>query len=149
MVQYWRAAGLTYLRFCQVAGATTRQALKEPMRAKALKGDGYEVIRREWSASEVLVKAGVPPCILEGPGRASQPRSTALVCARGLCARWYCGVGSGGGWAGVTEWAVDEGCNSQNVSTETPDHLKPKLAMCCHRNLYAEWQNSGAEEVRA
>ena len=58
MVQYWRAAGLTYLRFCQVSGATLRQGLKEPMRAKALKGDGYEIIRRVWSAAGELVKAG-------------------------------------------------------------------------------------------
>lgn len=58
MVQYWRAAGLTYLKFCQVGSGVMRQGLKEPMKSKALKGGNYAIIKREWTGgaitSEVL-----------------------------------------------------------------------------------------------
>eukprot|EP01043_Picozoa_sp_COSAG02_P000861 COSAG02_NODE_17_length_55377_cov_106.402258_41_plen_70_part_00 len=61
MVQYWRAAGLTYLKFCQVGSNALRQGLKEPARSKALKGGGYAIIRREWEGDKILSEMEVTP----------------------------------------------------------------------------------------
>ena len=61
MVQYWRAAGLTYLKFCQVGSNALRQGLKEPMRSKALKGGGYSIIRREWEAGKIVKEMEITP----------------------------------------------------------------------------------------
>ena len=61
MVQYWRAAGLTYLKFFQVGSNALRQGLKEPMRSKALKGGGYSIIRREWEAGAIVAELEVTP----------------------------------------------------------------------------------------
>ena len=61
MVQYWRAAGLTYLKFCQVGSLALRQGLKEPMKSKAMKGGGYNIIRREWEAGKVAVEMECTP----------------------------------------------------------------------------------------
>jgi hypothetical protein len=61
MVQYWRAAGLTYLKFCQVGSGVMRQGLKEPMKTKALKGGGYAIIKREWTAGVISKEMTMTP----------------------------------------------------------------------------------------
>lgn len=69
MVQYWRAAGLTYLKFCQVGSNALRQGLKEPARSKALKGGGYAIVRRQWADGKIAETFEVTP---EGMTRASK-----------------------------------------------------------------------------
>jgi hypothetical protein len=58
-MQFWRAAGLTYLSYCRVGSSVLRSALKEPMRTKALKsGDNFEIIRRTWSGADMVKEGG-------------------------------------------------------------------------------------------
>ncbi|KAK4527920.1 hypothetical protein GAYE_SCF46G5853 [Galdieria yellowstonensis] len=54
MVQQWRAAGLTYLRYANICADFVRKALKEPKRTEALSRTGFEMTRSEWSEGKVV-----------------------------------------------------------------------------------------------
>jgi len=53
MVQYWRAAGMTYLRYSNKCTELLRKALKEPARSKALGQVDFEVTRAQWVEGKV------------------------------------------------------------------------------------------------
>ncbi|GJQ14255.1 hypothetical protein GpartN1_g6046.t1 [Galdieria partita] len=53
MVQQWRAAGLTYLRYANICADFVRKALKEPKRTEALSRTTFEMTKSEWSEGKV------------------------------------------------------------------------------------------------
>ena len=52
MVQFWRAAGLTYTQYSRVAAQAVRQSLKEPARTKLARRDDFDIQKVVWSGGE-------------------------------------------------------------------------------------------------
>lgn len=57
MVQYWRAAGMTYLKYSTTCAELVRQALKEPIRAKVLDRAGFSMVRGEWEGGKIVQRS--------------------------------------------------------------------------------------------
>ena len=57
MVQYWRAAGMTYLKYSNTCAELVRQALKEPARSKMLNKAGYSMVKGEWEAGKIVQRS--------------------------------------------------------------------------------------------
>ena len=53
MVQFWRAAGLTYTQYSQVAARAVRQSLKEPARSKLSRRDDFDILKTTWESGKV------------------------------------------------------------------------------------------------
>ncbi|KAK4538218.1 hypothetical protein CDCA_CDCA16G4243 [Cyanidium caldarium] len=53
MPQYWRVAGLSYLRYSNLCAEYLRRVLKEPARAKAMSRAGYVMVKAEWEGGKV------------------------------------------------------------------------------------------------
>jgi hypothetical protein len=58
MVVFWRAAGLTYLKYVSITSATLRQALKEPAKSQAEKRAVVLFRRREYQDGKVGQERG-------------------------------------------------------------------------------------------
>lgn len=57
MVQYWRAAGMTYISYSIKCADLVRQALKEPVRSKVLSRAGFSMIRGDWEAGKIVQRS--------------------------------------------------------------------------------------------
>lgn len=57
MVQYWRAAGMTYLKYSNTCAELVRQALKEPVRSQVLNRAGFSMIRGDWEAGKIVQRS--------------------------------------------------------------------------------------------
>ncbi|KAI0562061.1 ATP synthase [Gracilaria domingensis] len=57
MVQYWRAAGMTYLKYSTTCAELVRQALKEPIRSQVLNRAGYAMIRGDWDKGKIVQRS--------------------------------------------------------------------------------------------
>eukprot|EP00871_Galdieria_phlegrea_P001397 jgi/Galph1/2258/GphlegSOOS_G951.1 len=53
MVQQWRLAGLSYLKYANICADFVRKALKEPMRTETLSRTTFEMTRSNWSEGKV------------------------------------------------------------------------------------------------
>lgn len=62
MVQYWRAAGMTYLKYSNLSAELLRRVLKEPMRTKALEKASFSMTKAEWEKG-VIVKRSKLSCL--------------------------------------------------------------------------------------
>eukprot|EP00274_Cyanoptyche_gloeocystis_P003129 CAMPEP_0196655626 /NCGR_PEP_ID=MMETSP1086-20130531/5381_1 /TAXON_ID=77921 /ORGANISM="Cyanoptyche gloeocystis , Strain SAG4.97" /LENGTH=62 /DNA_ID=CAMNT_0041988037 /DNA_START=69 /DNA_END=257 /DNA_ORIENTATION=- len=49
---YWRTGGLNYLRYANLCASYVRQALKEPLKSKALEREELIVKIAEWEAGK-------------------------------------------------------------------------------------------------
>jgi len=56
MAQYWRVAGMSYLRYCNLCAEHVRRAVKDEVKALAGRRAGWEVIRGEWEAGKLVRK---------------------------------------------------------------------------------------------
>ncbi|PXF43897.1 ATP synthase subunit epsilon, mitochondrial [Gracilariopsis chorda] len=61
MVQYWRAAGMTYLKYSTTCAELVRQALKEPIRSQVLNRAGYAMIKGEWESGKIVQRTLIEP----------------------------------------------------------------------------------------
>ena len=57
MVQYWRAAGMTYLKYSNTCAELVRQALKEPLRSKVLNRAGFMMTKGEWEGGKIVQRS--------------------------------------------------------------------------------------------
>lgn len=57
MVQYWRAAGMTYLTYSIKCADLVRQALKEPIRSKMLGKTGFSMTKGQWDAGKIVERS--------------------------------------------------------------------------------------------
>ena len=57
----WKNVGMTYLKYADLCATHVRNALKEPMKTKALKGGGYAIIKREWTAGVISKEMTMTP----------------------------------------------------------------------------------------
>lgn len=57
MVQYWRAAGMTYLTYSNKCADLVRQALKEPIRSKVLSRAGFTMVRGDWKGGKIVQRS--------------------------------------------------------------------------------------------
>ena len=93
MVQHWRAAGLTYLKYVQVGSNAMRLGLREDVRKKMMEREGYLITKRIWEGGKVAQACAPPPFSRIPPppfGRArAGPRGPAGGAIRGLPARGH------------------------------------------------------------
>ena len=61
MVQHWRAAGLTYLKYVQVGSNAMRLGLREDVRKKMMEREGYLITKRIWEGGKVAQACAPPP----------------------------------------------------------------------------------------
>lgn len=57
MVQYWRAAGMTYLTYSVKCADLVRQALKEPVRSQVLNRVSYSMIKGNWESGKIVERS--------------------------------------------------------------------------------------------
>lgn len=57
MVQYWRAAGMTYLKYSTTCADLVRQALKEPIRSQVLNRAAYCMTKGEWEGGKIVQRS--------------------------------------------------------------------------------------------
>lgn len=57
MVQYWRAAGMTYLTYSVKCADLVRQALKEPVRSQVLNRVSYSMIKGNWESGKIVQRS--------------------------------------------------------------------------------------------
>lgn len=57
MVQYWRAAGMTYLKYSTTCAELVRQALKEPIRSRGLDRAGFAMTRGDWQEGKIVQRS--------------------------------------------------------------------------------------------
>lgn len=58
-MQYWRVAGLTYLKYTNVSAEYLRKVLKEPMRSKALAGVDFNMVKATWEDGAITKRGNV------------------------------------------------------------------------------------------
>ena len=61
MVQHWRAAGLTYLKYVQVGSNAMRLGLREDVRKKMMAKEGYLITKRIWEGGKIAQACAPPP----------------------------------------------------------------------------------------
>jgi len=88
MVQHWRAAGLTYLKYVQVGSNAMRLGLREDVRKKMMAKEGYLITKRIWEGGKIAQACAPPPFPCNPPppfcrARAG-PRGPARGAIRGL-----------------------------------------------------------------
>lgn len=54
MVQHWRAAGMTYLKYSNTCADLVRRVLKDSVKSSAKKPAEYSMARSEWDAGKVV-----------------------------------------------------------------------------------------------
>jgi Mitochondrial ATP synthase epsilon chain len=54
MVQHWRAAGMTYLRYSNTCADLVRKVLKESVKAEKKKVADYSMVRGEWDGGKII-----------------------------------------------------------------------------------------------
>lgn len=57
MVQYWRAAGMTYLTYSIKCADLVRQALKEPIRSQVLGRAGFSMTKGNWEGGKIVQRS--------------------------------------------------------------------------------------------
>ena len=67
MVQHWRAAGLTYLKYVQVGSNAMRLGLREDVRKKMMAKEGYLITKRIWEGGRIAQACAPPPCPCNPP----------------------------------------------------------------------------------
>lgn len=61
MVQYWRAAGMTYLTYSVKCADLVRQALKEPFRSQVLNRIEYSMVKGSWEGGKITERSKFAP----------------------------------------------------------------------------------------
>ena len=61
MVQYWRAAGMTYLKYSNTCAELVRQALKEPLRSQGLNRAGFSMLKGHWEDGKIVQRTVIEP----------------------------------------------------------------------------------------
>lgn len=56
MVQHWRAAGMTYLKYSNHCASLVRRVLKPDVLAKQKKGADFEMLRAEWEGGKIVTR---------------------------------------------------------------------------------------------
>jgi len=56
MAQYWREAGMSFLRYGNLCAEYTRKVLKESARLKLATRNPYVMVKSEWEAGKPLNK---------------------------------------------------------------------------------------------
>lgn len=57
MVQHWRAAGMTYLKYSNTCADLVRRVLKDSVKSHAKKPAEYSMARSEWDAGKVVKRS--------------------------------------------------------------------------------------------
>jgi Mitochondrial ATP synthase epsilon chain len=57
MVQHWRAAGMTYLRYSNTCADLVRKVLKDSVKADVKKSAEYAMVRGEWDAGKIVKRS--------------------------------------------------------------------------------------------
>lgn len=57
MVQYWRAAGMTYLKYSSVCANLVRNAVKESLKAPVSKKAEYSMLKAEWEGGKIVTRS--------------------------------------------------------------------------------------------
>lgn len=57
MVQHWRAAGMTYLKYSNICADLVRRVLKDSVKAQSKKTAEYSMARSEWEAGKVVKRS--------------------------------------------------------------------------------------------
>ncbi|OSX75754.1 hypothetical protein BU14_0223s0027 [Porphyra umbilicalis] len=61
MVQYWRAAGVSYLRYCNLTADAVRSALKEQARKKTAAKVPFSMTKSTWEAGKPVSRVQLEP----------------------------------------------------------------------------------------
>ncbi len=56
MVQYWRAAGMTYLKYSSTCANLVRNAVKESLKVKEAKKADFSMLKAEWEGGKIVTR---------------------------------------------------------------------------------------------
>lgn len=77
MPQYWRVAGLSYLKYANICAEYVRRVLKEPERTKALSRAGYSMVKANWEGGKAVSRTTLESALLDDPLKATTTSSEA------------------------------------------------------------------------